>query len=402
VESNGPAIARAALGPLRRLVSGADRGRPPIRRRFFRYAAPVGLLGLLGLGLVTAQSLQDARHLRQAVATLLAIGVVLPIALAFRRPLLAWRIAYPMMFLGVWRAESVDWPWDPVQLLAIVVVFIAVAVTEDSGVIAWTIGLGLVPVFLFAAPTTAWGSAVLLVAIGLFGDVQSRRRQNQRQLVEQAEVNERERGRRAVLEERARIAREMHDVVAHHMSMIAVQAETAPFRVTGLPVDARDEFAAIATAARGALTDMRRLLGVLRTGDSEAELAPQPGLADLPALVATASRAGVAVTVTLPAQPDLPPAVGLAAYRIVQEALANAARHAPGGAIHIDGRGFADRLELSVRSELTRPVAPDGRGHGLAGMRERAALLGGTLSAGPSGQGDYVVSAVLPFASEQP
>ena len=401
MESNGPAIAREALGPLRRLLTGRDRPRPPIKNKILLYATPLGLLALVGLGIATGVFLRASRDLPPWLCALLAVGTVLPVAVAFRRPLLAWRVAYPMMFLGALQlGPREDWPWSPVQILAILVVSVALAVTEEPGVIGWATALNLAPVFLLAPIANAWGSAVLLVAIALFGDLLARRRRSRSLLAEQSELSERERARRAVLEERARIVREMHDVVAHHMSMIAVQAETAPFRVSDLPPSAQSEFATIAGAARAALGDMRRLLGVLRAEETVAERAPQPGLEDVPALVDTASRAGVPVSLSLPALAGVPAAVGLTAYRIVQEALANAARHAPGGPVRVDGRGFADRLELSVRNELTRPVPADGTGHGLMGMRERATLLGGTLEAGP-GDGEYLVTAVLPFGEEQ-
>jgi signal transduction histidine kinase len=194
----------------------------------------------------------------------------------------------------------------------------------------------------------------------------------------------------------------MHDVVAHHMSMIAVQAETAPYRVAGLPDTAREELATIATSARSALADMRRLLGVLRAENDEALRAPQPGLGDVPDLVATATRAGVPVELDMPPADGIPEAVGLAAYRIVQEALANTARHAPGGPVRIAGRVADQRLELAIRNGPAVPgIAPPptaaGAGHGVVGMRERATLLGGTLAAGRDPDGGYTVTAVLPF-----
>jgi signal transduction histidine kinase len=204
-----------------------------------------------------------------------------------------------------------------------------------------------------------------------------------------------------VLEERTRIAREMHDVVAHHMSMIAVRAETAPYRVAGMPDEAQAELATIATAARAALADMRRLLGVLRSEENDAPRAPQPGLADIGDLVETARAAGLDVTTELDGVPEVPATVGLTAYRIVQEALANAARHAPDGPVSIVGRARPDGFELTVRNPLTESAAAaeNSGGHGLAGMAERAELLGGTLSAGPD-SGDFVVRAVLPFEEE--
>jgi signal transduction histidine kinase len=185
------------------------------------------------------------------------------------------------------------------------------------------------------------------------------------------------------------------------MSMIAVQAETAPYRVADLSEPARAELATIANAARSALTDMRRLLGVLRAESESAPREPQPGLAELPALVATAQRAGVPVTFDTPQSlAGVPEPVGLAAYRIAQEALANAARHAPGGPVKVLVGADSTRLVLTVGngppSTGTGP-AQAGTGHGLMGMRERAALLGGTLSAGPDQMGGYRVVAVLPY-----
>nr|WP_269440660.1 histidine kinase [Micromonospora tarapacensis] len=208
-----------------------------------------------------------------------------------------------------------------------------------------------------------------------------------------------EKARRAVLEERTRIARELHDVVAHHMSMIAVQAETAPYRLTAVPDPARAEFAAIADSARAALTDMRRLLGVLRSEAEDPQIAPQPSLAELPTLVATARRAGMAVTLETDVAAEPSAAVGLAAYRIVQEGLANAARHAGGAAVRVTIRDRAGGLAVGVvnagGSASARPDAKGG-GQGLTGMRERAVSLGGSLTAGPTGDGGYAVDAVLP------
>ena len=257
MESSGPAVAREFAGPLLRLLWGLDRRRPPARRprwiKFRAYGIPLGLLALVGLGFSAGTYLLDTRGTEHAVAVLLGIGSVLPVALMFRAPLLAWRIAFVMQFLGVLGATPREsWPWNPVQIIGFLAVLGALALAEDTGVTAWATGFSLVPVFLFADWANAWGAAILLVAIALLGDMVARRRQSRRALAEQAELNELERARRAVLEERARIAREMHDVVAHHMSMIAVRAETAPYRVGGLPDPARQELATIATAARAA------------------------------------------------------------------------------------------------------------------------------------------------------
>jgi len=201
-----------------------------------------------------------------------------------------------------------------------------------------------------------------------------------------------------VLEERARIARELHDVVAHHMSLIAVRAETAPYRLPGLPEAARAEFGSLSEVAREALTEMRRLLGVLRN-DQPAALAPQPQLADLPELIDAARQAGVSVELSAPsALGRVPPGVGVCAYRIVQESLSNASQHAPGAAVTVSVGHDDGAVLLRVANGPGASPGPSGHGpgHGLTGMRERVALLGGSLSAGPAPDGGFVISAVLP------
>jgi signal transduction histidine kinase len=223
----------------------------------------------------------------------------------------------------------------------------------------------------------------------------------QRALAAQTERTEAERARLALLEERARIARELHDVVAHHMSLIAVQAETAPYRLTDLPVTARAEFGSLSAAARAALSDMRQLLGVLRQ-DEPARLSPQPQLSELPLLVDAARRAGVAVELSVPAALESVPAgVGVCAYRIVQESLSNASQHAPGAAVTVSVGQDSGSVQLRVANGPGGPAdrRPDDRppGQGLTGMRERVALLGGSLSAGPASDGGFVVSAVIPL-----
>jgi signal transduction histidine kinase len=207
--------------------------------------------------------------------------------------------------------------------------------------------------------------------------------------------------------ERARIARELHDVVAHHVSMIAVQAETARLTTPGMPPAGAQRLSAIGDTARAALTEMRRLLGVLRE-DAEpvgAERAPQPGLWQLNDLLdeaRDASGAGARLIVHgAPARLD--PGVELAAYRIVQEALTNARRHAPGAAVDVELDYTGSALRLLVRDNGPG-VGTDGvhtsEGLGLLGMRERAIAVGGELRSGPGLTGGFLVEATLP-AGEQ-
>ena len=201
--------------------------------------------------------------------------------------------------------------------------------------------------------------------------------------------------------ERARIARELHDVVAHHISMVAVQAETARLTTPGMPRAGARALGAIGDTARAALTEMRRLLGVLRE-DAEIdgpELSPQPGLEQLGRLLDQARDAsGSAARLILSGRPRrLDPGVELAAYRIVQEALTNARRHARGAAVDVELH-YGDRdIGLRVRDNGPGPVADAPvDGHGLTGMRERAASVGGRLRTGPAPGGGFLVEATLP------
>jgi signal transduction histidine kinase len=205
--------------------------------------------------------------------------------------------------------------------------------------------------------------------------------------------------------ERARIAHELHDVVAHHISMIAVQAETARLTTPGMPAAGAQRLSEIGDTARAGLTEMRRLLGVLRE-DAQTDVAdrrPQPGLQQLNDLLDDArdtSGAGTRLIVSGPPV-TLDPGVELAAYRIIQEALTNARRHAPGSAVDVELHYTDDALRLRIRDNGPGPpsAAPAG-GHGLLGMRERAAAVGGQLRTGTAAFGGFLVEATLPVKVE--
>ncbi len=197
---------------------------------------------------------------------------------------------------------------------------------------------------------TAAVGTVALAALAVAVDGLGSRRLAQLTVADQAERIEEERGRRAVLEERARIARELHDVVAHHMSLIAVRAETALYRLSGLPGPVCEEFGSLSGAAREALADMRRLLGMLRS-DEPAAHAPQPMLADVPALIGEARQAGMAVELTTQARVDqVSPAASVCAYRIIQEALSNVGRHAAGAPVAVSVQQYRHAMVLQVAS----------------------------------------------------
>lgn len=215
--------------------------------------------------------------------------------------------------------------------------------------------------------------------------------------MEQAErLSAAETSRRRELEERNRIARELHDVVAHSMSVITVQASTARYREPGLDEAVQQEFEEIAASSRRALGEMRGLLGILR-GHDTAPTAPLPGLSDVAGLIESTRASGASITYA-GTDADVPDAVGLTAYRLVQEALSNALRHAPGSAVTVTIT--TDEHDLRVRVTNSAPERHDeptpGARLGLAGIRERAAALGGKVTTGPAPDGGFEISATLP------
>ncbi|MBB4932349.1 signal transduction histidine kinase [Lipingzhangella halophila] len=205
--------------------------------------------------------------------------------------------------------------------------------------------------------------------------------------------------------ERARIARELHDVVAHHISLISVQAETARLTTPGMPEEGARQLRAVGDTARTALTEMRRLLGVLREDAAEGtDRAPQPGLGQVLELVDEvrgAARAGTRLIVRGPVAP-LDAGVELAAYRIIQEALTNARRHAPGACVDVELDYHHDGLRVRVRDNGPGPgPEPSESGHGLGGMRERAAAVGGRLRTAAPPVGGFCVEAALPCERDE-
>ncbi len=253
-------------------------------------------------------------------------------------------------------------------MAALLGAFILAGIRQPRPALAWMWALSLIPWGLWLIADIPdlngpAGATVVFTATAIAVDSIGSRLLAQRALAAQTERTEAAQAQRAVLQERARIARELHDVVAHHLSLIAVQAETAPYRLSGLPEPVRAEFGSLSAAAREALTDMRRLLGVLRH-DEPAPRAPQPRLADLPALVDAARRAGVPVELSVaPALGQVPAGVAVCAYRIVQESLSNASQHAPGAAVTVSvgRRGHAVLLRVANRPGRPgreRPVPP--------------------------------------------
>ncbi|MFD2091282.1 sensor histidine kinase [Blastococcus deserti] len=247
----------------------------------------------------------------------------------------------------------------------------------------------------------AIGSALVVAGPAAAGRlVAHQRAQNARlreltgQLVQERAAAE----RAAAAEERARIARELHDVIGHEVTVIALQADAAAAALARAPERAAAPVAAIRRSAAEALSEMRRVVGMLRTAGEDDDLRPQPGLADLPALVERARSAGTDVELAFrPPAAAVPQSLQVAVYRIVQESLTNARRHAPGSAVRVRVDADADALCVEVLSTGGGAGPGPGGGHGLAGMRERVRTLGGRLDAGPTADG-FVVTARLPLA----
>jgi len=207
----------------------------------------------------------------------------------------------------------------------------------------------------------------------------------------------------AVAEERARIARELHDIVAHAVSVMVLQVGAVRHKLPESRADDREALRGVERAGRTALTEMRRLLSAMRHEGEEAELVPQPGLDGLDALLDEIGRAGLPVELHVDGQPfPLPRGIDLSAYRIVQEGLTNALKHAHASDADVIVRYRPDELEIQVRDNGDGTATSDGLGHGLVGVRERVKIYGGEMSAGKSTDGGFVLSTRLPIGSESP
>jgi signal transduction histidine kinase len=365
---------------------------------------------LLAAGFLVASLVQIAIApiASPAVSVLVAVGSTLPLAWRRVKPLAAaavqvavWAIPTSegflllgyviagLLFYSLGAYEPRTWP-----VVSVTAAGVAVGVTMTL--------LGPEP------PPAAIGAALVVTGPVLAGRLVAHQRVQTARLRELTEELVRERAaaeRSAAAEERTRIARELHDVIGHEVTVIALQADAAAAALARAPERAAVPVERIRAAASRTLTEMRRVVGLLRdpAGDpapDEEELRPQPGLADLADLVEQARAAGTRVELVVSAPPaSPPPSLQLTTYRIVQEALTNARRHAPGAAVvvRVDGRGPALCVEVLDRGG--RAVRAPGAGHGIVGMRERVHMHGGSLDAHPTDDG-FLVRARLPLAAE--
>ncbi|MFF1543882.1 sensor histidine kinase [Streptomyces sp. NPDC058291] len=365
--------------------------------------AVVGAAGALAMFIAWVDD-QDG-----VLGLLTGLLALIPVLLTLVRPVGAfWLSLAATTVTAVVGTSYGDWPWLPSSFAAHLIVLTVVAIRTRPRTAAWmwllTAAYGFVAETLFHGGQYASNSAPMLVFSALLllaVTVWHIRRQAEEEVTAQQTVTAHERSRRTLLEERTTIARELHDVVAHHMSVVAIQAEAAPYRVENPPPELEKAFVTIRENAVAALTELRRVLGVVRAEDYEVPDAPQPTLAELEGLLANVRETGLDVEKTVTgAVRELPQGVELSAYRIVQEALSNTLRHAPGASARVEigyvlgGLGLRIVNDAPPNPTLIKPSP--GAGHGVTGMRERVTMLNGEMTAEPTPAGGYEVTVFLP------
>jgi signal transduction histidine kinase len=346
---------------------------------------------------------------RPANAVLLLL-ITLPLAWRRRAPTVVFALVFASVALQIGLIDDARSDQPPFQhWIALLVVFYSVGAHAERrrAIVAGSLGAVAVVggdlVLLLTGEARAEDTVpawfMLAAAYGVGFALRGQRLQS-KLLAQRAERLEREREQRArlaVAEERVRIGRELHDIIAHAISVIVVQAQAGQRVLEGEQASAREALGSIETTGRQALVEMRRLLGVLRKEDRELALAPGPSLAHLDALADGVREAGLPVEIRVEGESKpLPPGVDLSAYRIVQEALTNALKHAGPASAQVVVRYRPEEVELEITDDGRGSV--DGRdgGHGLVGMRERAALVGGVVESGTNGERGYTVRARLP------
>jgi signal transduction histidine kinase len=364
----------------------------------------IALMLVLAVTATLEASVYAHQRSNLAFAVLVNLLAVLPLLASRRWPVLAAIASTGCTFV------LLASPKGPITVTALGVLLYLIGNVVVRRGLVWGIPF-LVPFVFNAMAPFGGGNAslesvaplLLVAAAVLVGESARKRSEAEAELGATQEAMAESLQEQTAMEERARIARELHDIVAHHLSVIAVQSETARLTSPKLSDDARGRFEAIAQTARNALTETRGLLGVLREdAGGDADRAPQPGLDQLPELVDTARETGTNVRLILQGKAvPLPPGIDLAAYRIAQEALTNARRHAPGADVDVEISYGEDALTVRIRDY--GPGTAGGElhpGHGLVGMRDRAIVAGGTFSAGEADGGGIVVEATLPIPRE--
>ena len=378
------------------------------------YRRPTGPIVIAIVLTVAALMTVASRDYERPVAALLALLATVPIAVIRRYPATAIGLVLSTSAAFV-IALRLYWPVPAIASWLIALAAAPLMLSRKAAIRAFALTEGAVVVAASAAAPshTPWDATIAeaLAVIAAWGAGEMIRSRRQVALDQAAAAQQlKDLSERDVLaRERASIARELHDVVAHHVSMIAVRAGTAPYAIADLPEPGQEAFGEIATEARAALTELRIVLGVLRDPAKAAEATPQPRLADIDAMLARVRSAGTQVTAEVAGQARaLPDLVELCGYRIVQEAVTNAGRHAPGSRVSVVIAYLDASLGVVVRNTAPDQASPAPRealptaGFGLTGLRERVAMLGGEIAAGPEDNGGFAVRAVLPAPRSAP
>ena len=344
-------------------------------------------------------------------------GITVPVALVCTLGLAGRRRA-PTIVAGLtltgWLVQAVAArsPTSMWELIALLLYSYSVAAYQDrrAALVAGAVLLAGMWIVVLLDPTQEGSgdlfTAPVLVGLPWLAGRLVRRYYAQARDLEEANVELEQRRQEDVLaaaeDERARIARELHDVVAHSLSVMVVQAGAAQQMLERDPPRAAESLTSIRQTGKGALNEMRRLLGVLRTDVDGLAFSPQPGVKELPALVERMRAAGLDAHLAVePDLPELPPGADLAAYRVVQEALTNVLKHAGKVRADVSLQVTDASLDIEVSDRGGAP-SPNGQGHGLIGMRERLALYGGSVSAGPGPRGGWRVHATMPLDAGAP
>jgi signal transduction histidine kinase len=343
----------------------------------------------------------------RAAQAVFALAITLPLIWRRRAPLVVMCTVIASALLGG-VIYGYFLSWEPFVAFIVAIYSVAAHSERRQAVAGLAIAVAaLIPGEVIHALTheesVDLGFLVVLGAAWAVGRTLRRWRVEAGELWNRADRLEREReqqARIAVAEERARIARELHDVVAHAVSVVVIQAQGAQAALEGEQRPVRDALSSIESTGRQALVEMRRLLGVLRRGDEDLALAPQPSLRHLDALVEHVRDAGLPVELRVDGEAtQLPPGVDVSAYRIVQEALTNALKHAGQAHARVVVRYARDELELEISDDGRGPKRNGGGGHGLVGMRERVAVVGGVFESGSKAEGGFLVRARLPLGA---
>ena len=330
----------------------------------------------------------------------------LPLAWRRRTPLATMLVVIGSLVLVTLAGVDLEEPMAPFVGVVIAMYSVAAHASRRRGLLGLGVGLVGAGISVTVDKGVSFAdyafAAIVATAPWLAGQALRGRRLEAAELASRAARLEREReeqARLAVAEERARIARELHDVVAHSVSVMTVQAGAVRRLLTPEQERERETLLGVERTGREALNEMRRLLGMLRVTDEEQALAPQPSLRDLDMLVEQVREAGLPVELQVEGEPvDLPPGLDLSAYRIVQEALTNALKHAGPARAAVVVRYGPEDLQLEIADDGRGGANATGSGAGLVGMRERAALVGGRLEAGRQNGGGYFVRARLPLS----